>query len=223
MTSSTILAINAAPTTVQFAKDGVWEKAWIIDLENSHPTDKNLQNYIEKNPFNHLEVEVILQGNTETPYILGLSYNDHLQTKNPLAFLQKFLQIVSTYTEFTSFIQELDQQFVGHSHMLQDDPDLIHIGIVNHWFSIGSCLIWKKGEPKTMNKLMLEERLQKKPEVVETTLNYQGMSFVYNSGEKTPGLCHWLKSPCTHRNKGVWELDRSLILQYLRDWTGFTE
>ena len=47
------------------------------------------------------------------------------------------------------------------------------------------------------------------------------MSFIFNIEGKQPGLCHWIKSPCSKRDNGVWKLDRQLILDYLHSWQGF--
>ena len=144
-----------------------------------------------------------------------------MNIKGPKEFLKIFMTLVVNYQNFDTFVRNLNLEIVGHQFLLTGTPDLIRIGIVNHWFSVGPVLLWQRDLPKEMSLQKLEERLRTKPEVIETNLNYQGMSFIFNLKDKGSGPCHWMKSPCSKNENKVWRIDRQMILKYLHDWQGF--
>lgn len=213
--------IDNKPFLIQVAKDEVWENTWSIDLSKKIPSRETIIEYLSQSHFKNIAVEALFVDGNNNVFVLGLLFNYHLLAKTSLKFLQVFIEEASKFKSFTSFIQSLDKQLIGRNYLLQGDPDLIRIGVVNHWFSVGPCLLWEKGEPKEIALGKLEEKLQLKPDVVETTLNYQGMSFIFNYEEKTPGLCHWVKSPCSKKVDGIWKLDKKMILRFLKDWQEF--
>lgn len=213
--------IKSKPILIQVAKDGVWENTWNIDLSKSVPEEVEIEQYLKRSVYKDVAVEVVFQEAPDVFYILGMTFNSHLKTRTANDFLQVFINEVINYSDFKDFVDHLDQRIVGQEFLLTGIPDLIRIGIVNHWFSVGPCLVWQKNWPKEMSRHKLEQRLETKPEVIETDLNYQGMSFIFNIEGKQPGLCHWIKSPCSKRDNGVWKLDRQLILDYLHSWQGF--
>lgn len=210
----------SGPYLLQIAKDDVWEKTWDIDLSRPLPSDNDIEKYINASKYKTLAIEILFKKSKES-FILGLSFNTGLLTGTLLDFLRTVVEETSHYADFISFVSRLDHKLVGKKYLLEGTPDLIRIGIVNHWFSVGPILLWQKGENKELSQGRLYEKYHFKPEVVKTSLNYQGMSFIYNIKNKSPGLCHWMKSPCSTYNKGVWQLDNMLILRYLQDWQGF--
>lgn len=214
--------IKSKPTSIQIAKDGKWEDAWIVDVTKVEPSLSDIKYYLSGSVYKEISVEAVFEEAGDGDYILGLTFNNHLHVKTAESFLQMFISACLHFNTFHLFIDVLNRQVIGQNVLLTGDPDLIRIGIVNHWFSVGPCLVWQKGWSKEMSKAKLEERLQTKPEVIETKLNYQGMSFIFNVSGITPGLCHWMKSPCSRKGNGIWRLDRTMILDYLHSWQSFT-
>ena len=117
----------------------------------------------------------------------------------------------------------LDTTLVGKQYLFKGEPDLIRIGIVDYWFSVGPILLWQKGWKKEIDNIILQERLSVKPEVVKTSLNYQGMSFIFNLNNSSPGMRYWIKSPCSKKVGDEWILDNDKIIHYLKDWENFKE
>ncbi len=206
---------------LQIAKDDVWEETWNIDLTESKPTDQRIDEYLNKREFKNVAIELCFKESKEKVYILGLVFNEGLLAKTPKEFLQIIVNEAFVYKDFNSLIANLDQKLIGKKYLLEETPDLIRIGIINHWFSVGPCLIWQKGEKKEISRQLLEEKLKTKPEVIKTNLNYQGLSFIFNSKNDSPGFRHWIKSPCSKYENGFWQLDQDIILHYLRDWQDF--
>ena len=214
--------IKSRPRTIQVAKDGKWEQSWIIELSQGSPSRMDIQDYMNRGAYKDVAVEVVFDEPQGQHFILGLTYNDYLHVKTAEEFLGVFIDASIHYDTFQSFIVKLNHQIIGQNVLFAGSPDLIRIGIVNHWFTVGPCLVWQKGWPKEMSKMQLDQRLATKPEVIETKLNYQGMSFIFNIKGDAPGLCHWMKSPCSMKEGDLWRLDRAMILRYLHDWQDFT-
>lgn len=221
MVSKVAKYITQKPFLIQVAKDNVWEDTWNIEPYIKTPDAKEIVEYLTSKPFETIAIEALFRDAEDKVYILGLVFNDHLKIKSPEQFINCFVSAVSHFRDFKTFIGDLDNSLVGQKYLLEEELELVRIGIVNHWFSVGPCDIWKEGESMEMSINKLKERLQTKTEVIRTNLNYQGMAFLFNLEEKEPGLRHWVKSPCSKKVGEYWELDNELILKYLREWQGY--
>lgn len=215
--------ISRKPFLIQITKDNIWEEheIWNIKPFDVLPDENAIISYLNKKAFKNVGIEALFKDDKDRVYILGLVYNCHLITKTPLDFLKIFISETARFVDYATFISNLDSKIIGQQFFLQGEPDLIRVGIVNHWFSIGPCDVWTKGEIKEMSHDLLEKKLSLKPEVVKTNLNYQGMAFLFNLKENEPGLRHWMKSPCSNYENGFWKLDEQLIFKYLHDWQDF--
>jgi hypothetical protein len=211
--------ITNPPFALQISKDDKWEEAWIIDISKSQPTENELEEYLKKNETENIAIEILFKDEADQVYILGLFFNNHLLTKTTKEFLLTVLTEAYEFQDYLTLLSNLDQKLIGHKYLLESEPDIIRIGIVNHWFSVGPVMVWQQGLEKEISEGLLNERLNIKPEVVKTDLNYQGMSFIFDLEEKE--ICHIMKAPCSKYEDGFWKLDNKLILHYLKDWQGF--
>lgn len=215
--------IKDKPYFAQIAKDGVWESAFKINLTNPDFKDAKLQLYLMRKPFQNLDAELFFKDSDEEVYVLGLTFNKKLLTQSSMEFITNIITLAKEFINFEDLINDLDATLIGKQYLFKGEPDLIRIGIVNHWFSVGPILLWQKGWKKEINNIILQERLSVKPEVVRTNLNYQGMSFIFNMNNSSPGVRHWIKSPCSKKMNGEWMLDEKKIIHYLKDWSNFEE
>jgi len=209
--------INCKPSKIQIAKDDKWEQVWIIDLAKPLPSKDELQRYLQSSIFNYVSIEVIFE-QSDGVYIFGMDYNSHLLTKTMYDFLLQSIDATTKYIDFRSFIQRLDGKLIGNSYMFNDELDAIRIGVVNHWLSVGLCVVWQQGWSKHIKLTELQKKLKLNPNLYNTRLNYQGMSFAVNLKGISPGICHWIKSPCCNKKRESWVLSEDKITQYLREW-----
>jgi hypothetical protein len=213
--------ISQKPFLIQIAKDNVWEKTWNIKPFESLPDEGAIISYLNESVYKNVAIEALFKDDRDKVYILGLVHNHHLKAKTPQDFIKIFISETAQFVDFVNFIGNLDSKIIGQQFLLQGEPDLIRIGIVNHWFSVGPCDVWVNGEPKEISHDLLGKKLSLKPEVTKTNLNYQGMAFLFNFQEKEPGLRHWMKSPCSNYANEFWKLDEQMIFKYLEDWQDF--
>lgn len=209
------------PYLLQIAKDGAWENTLNIDLLNVLFDTSRLKIYIQDKPFKYLDIEILFKNKENEVYILGLTYNRSLKSKTILDFLIIIISEAKNYSSFGQFIKNLDEKLIGVTCLLTGEPDLIRLGIVNRWFSVGPILIWQKSDRKIITQNDLLIKLKAKPEVAKTNLNFQGLSFIFNANQNLPGLRHWIKSPCSIKKVDHWEVNPETILFYLREWEQF--
>lgn len=220
MIEKIIPCISQEPFLIQVAKDQQWEETWNIPLSTEFSKRKAIVQYLKVKPFTSIAVEILFQGK-EGVFIWGLLYNNKLKIKTPAEFLEIVIKAVGKYHNFTSLVNYLDQMVVGEKYFFTKQPELIRIGIVNHWFSVGPLDLWKRGQPKSFTRDNLVRKLKQRPELFQTYLNYQGLAFLFNLENKAPGLRYWIKTPCSRQKQGKWYLDVDLIMQFLTVWQGF--
>ncbi len=213
-------SIIVKPTSIQIAKDRKWENAWILPCSQQFPTEKKVETYLKSESFETIEVELVFEQSNGIR-IFGIDHTKHLLIPNPKDFILEIFKIVENYSDFISCIHLLDQSLIGNEYFLRQDPDLIRIGVVNHWFSVGPLLLWKKGQEKIMKRSRLKQHFLEKPKVFSTHLNYQGMSFVMNLASQVPRTCHWIKAPCSTKVGNRWILNPTMIQLYLNEWDDF--
>jgi len=205
--------ISGQPLTIQVAKDGNWEDCWLIDLKVHIPKEQEIEKYLTAKSFHNLALEVVFP----KQFIFGLIFRKGLQVTSPKGFIINLIQLALTFQDFKSFCQDLEQHVLGFPGLFTGDPDLIRIGVVNHWFSVGPVLVWEKGDPKTIAQSSITVKLSSQPKVLKTKLNYQGLSFIYATQDARLPY-HWIKSPCSQKEGLLWVLDMEQIKQYLGDW-----
>jgi len=213
--------IRSKPTKVQIAKDDKWEDVWVIDLTQQAPSGDEIEKYLQSSSFQYVSIEVLFE-QPDGVYIFGMDHNDHILVKTPHDFLMTVIGIATTYTNFGSFLQELDRKLIGKSYLLHDEPYAIRIGVVNHWLSVSLCIVWQQGWAKAIMRDELRQKLVSNPQLHKTKLNYQGMSFVVNLKGASPGLCHWMKSPCSTKEGEYWILSEEQVVNYIKDWADIT-
>jgi len=205
------------PSKIQIAKDDKWEEVWIIDLTKRLPTSEELREYLQSSSFNYVSIEMLFE-QSDGIYIFGMDYNDHLVVKTPFGFLMYVIGITHRFVDFNSFVQELSDKLIGKPYMFIDEADAIRIGVVNHWISVGLCIVWQKDWPKHIQLSELRKKLESNQKLYKTKINYQGMSFAVNLKGFSPGICHWIKSPCCDKKGDSWILSEQKIIQYLKEW-----
>ncbi|MEK7127624.1 MAG: hypothetical protein AAB838_02780, partial [Patescibacteria group bacterium] len=154
-------------------------------------------------------------------FVLGLVFNGSLKANTPQIFAESILNAVNQYSNFTDFISQLNSSVVGFEYILKNQPDLIRIGIFNHWFSTGPIDLWKKDMGVDFSMDKIKEILASRPEIASTNLNFQGMSFITNPTNQPPGIRHWIKSPCSTKSENNWEVNPEMVAKYLKNWTKF--
>lgn len=213
-------SIKNPPSLIQFAKNDVWEQTWNIDPSVHVPTPNEIRTYLAESAFDKFALEIVFP-DLEGIFVLGLVFNNSLKANTPQVFAEEIIKATTQYTDFASFVSELNNSIVGFDYILKNPPDLIRIGIFNHWFSTGPIDLWKKEMGTDFSIDKIGTALATRPEIASTTLNFQGMSFITNPANQPPGLRHWIKSPCSVKNGDNWDVDPEIVAKYLKLWMGF--
>jgi hypothetical protein len=209
--------IPTPPQTIQFAKDGEYEEAWIIHLYDKKPTDKEMKNYVADKDFKKLIVEYIWNPDNDAQrYVLTVIKNENMKINDDLIFVQGCFNLFYDKLDFESLIKRFNSEIIGTNSLFKTPVELVRLGVFNHWFSVGPIDLWNKGEE--LNKNTLINKIENRPEVGKSKLNYQGLAFIYNFHNQNSGPYHILKTPCCKKIKDEWVVDKDIIFDYIKSF-----
>lgn len=208
-------SILISPKILQFAKDGKFEESWIIKKDQFLLTDQEIDAYLNKEPYKQLIVEYIWNNDQDDKrYVFTLKLDDTCILKDHKEFIHICLELLNDSLDFKSIIQTLDEKVIGHPYLFSVPVDLIRMGIFNFWFSVGPVDLWKQGEDFSEQTTL--SRLQSRPEIMKSTLNYQGLAFIFNSAGTQNGPNHILKTPCCKKIGNEWVVDKELTINNMK-------
>jgi hypothetical protein len=207
-----IESIQTPASIIQFAKDGKYEEAWIVSSGDPCPSQTQIKDYLCKDKFDKLIVEFIWNpDDNESRYVLTVIFDGTCRLKGNLEFVTTCLEIFYSQLPFNDAIQQINQQVIGSDFLFSTPVEAIRLGVFNHWFSVGPIDLWLAGEP--IDDEVIRQKIDERPEVKESTLNYQGLAFIYNFSGQQPGPYHVFKTPCCHENGVGWIVDTDLVTQ----------
>jgi hypothetical protein len=210
--------IQGIPDKIQFAKDGKYEVAWVIDINDARPTEDQLQGYLAREEFNELVVEYIWRSNDgENANVVTIGHNNNLLAKNPIDFMNLSLDAFYGYRNFNDFVIFVDKRIIGFDFLFKTPVDAIRIGVLNHWFSVGPVDLWRRGEVvPTLDTV--RTKISTNPKLSPTILNYQALAFIFNLDRKLRGPYHVIKAPAAQKTAAGWEIDYEKTYGYINKW-----
>lgn len=210
--------ITGKPDKIQFAKDGKYEEAWVIDINDPRPEDKDFQEYLDRETFNDLIVEFLWRSRDgENLNVITLMHNENLKASSHLDFMNLSLRTLHEYVNFEWFTRFINSEIIGFDFFLKAPLDIVRVGVMNHWFSVGPVDLWKKGDP-IPDMETVKTKIAANPKLNPTVLNYQALAFLFNADKKLAGPFHVIKAPCAKLNGESWEMDYEKTQKYLTDW-----
>jgi hypothetical protein len=202
--------IAAKPYAIQIAADNNWDSCLILPLGEKMDPYLSAQGFLRKGEHKVLSIEVLFTDKEGLTTIFGATYNKNLNCGSEEVFLKSVINEAETFSSFRAFISHLDKALCGGKGvLLEGKPDLVRVGIVNHWFSVGPCQIWEKAKDKVIDKQKISALLDSRPEVAQTNLNFHGVSFIFNQNEFS--FYHWIKPQCGTKHNGYYIINKEQI------------
>lgn len=238
--------IYTNPVKFQVAKDNKYEEVWVIDLVNVLPSREEIQEYLQREPYRDIAIEIIWE-QSEGSYVLTVFHNSNIKLQSEEDFIYSTLMILKDKPGFVGIIDKINSEVIGSDYLFSQELDLLRVGIFNHWFSTGPVDIWHKGEPREMTLEQLKAKFKGYENLLSTSLNFQALYLAYSYGPdaEAPAVKHGFKVPSTRKISGAentsdkidktdkiyqthhemasitWELDFELMLKYLKELEGF--
>lgn len=198
--------IQSRPDTLQFAKDRKFEEAWIIPVDKPLPDERQLKDYLTRDRFKVLIVEYCWNSNDDdNRFVLTIFQDEKCQLKDPETFLRMNLDLYKNHSDFSNLCKTLDGQVVGGDYFFKTPVEAVTIGIFNHWVSAGPLDLWKSGEIYRQD--IVESKLATRPDIMSTSLNYQGLMFRFNFSGQYRGPYYGIKAPCCIKSGDFWKVD----------------
>lgn len=202
--------MRGEPFLIQFAKDYEFEKAFKIEPPYEL-SQQSLSDYLD-DEFDNLCVEIFVKDRTGRTVVFGFTYDKTMNLEDEYNFVETCLNLVKKYTDFEKFITKAEKLLLdGTSIMYEGEPDLLRIGILDYWFSTGPALIWKYGDENDVNEDYVKDVMKDWPEIVETELNTQGISWLF--GKERYGVSHWIMWQCGEKQENKYFLDYKRVME----------
>lgn len=207
--------IVTRPDTLQFAKDRKYEEAWIIGLNKSKPSEEEINTYIKKDKFETIIVEYIWNSEDDNNrFVLTLFLDRKCKLQDPKVFVDINLELFYHYSDFSSFITAINDKIIGLDYLLLNTVDSVNVSIFNYWLSVGPVDLWQKGD--VYNLEQVKAKIQSRPEIEKTTLNYQGLLFRFNVQGTHNGPYYGIKTPCCNKIDNEWVIDHDKVDYWMK-------
>lgn len=211
--------LKGTPTIIQFAKDYNFKNAWRIK-PSTGVSQRDINNYLDPKSYSNICVEYFAKDSTDRIVVFGFSNSPNTRCPDDRDFIRLCLDKAATHNIFDRFISSIESSLLGKEGvMYQNTPDMIRVGIIDYWFDTGPCLIWSNGEPKEISIDSINRKLSKYPEIHDTQLNIQGISFLYSMNRF--GIEHWIMWQCGEKKKGRFIIDPERISTLLMSLLDF--
>lgn len=199
---------------MQFAQDRKYEEAWIIPLNSSQPTEDIIKEYISR-PHTLLIVEYIWNSTDDANrFVLTFFLDNKCKLQDPLEFIYINLELFYSKPKFDVLISTLDEKIVGHTYLLNSKPETANMSVFNHWLSVGPVELWNKGE--VIDDEHIVQKIEARPEILRSKLNYQGLLFRFNISGKEDGPSYGVKTPSCIKIGDEWKVDTLLVITWLK-------
>lgn len=207
--------ITSNPDVIQFAKDRKYEEAWIINLSEIRPSDEKIKEYLNKEKFEAIIVEYIWNSkDDDNRFVLTLFLDKKCKLQNPKEFINISLDIFYNYPGFSSFIKVIDDKITGSEYLLMNSVDSVNLSVFNYWLSVGPVELWNRKE--VYNSEKIKSKINSRPEIEKTKLNYQGLLFRFNIDGNLSGPYYGIKTPCCNKVGKEWIIDYKKVNYWIK-------
>lgn len=214
-----INAIDGAPTTIQFAKDRKFEEAWIVAAGGLLPSSSDIASYLAREPYRELIVEYIWHELEDARrFVLTVVFDGTMRISAPQQQMEESFRLVREYKDFSSFICQFDECFIGAPYLFRQSVDSVTIGIFNYWLSVGPIEVWKHGD--SVEEDRIRAYVKNRPDIERSTKNYQGLFFRFNVDHTSNGPYYGIKTPCCKKQGSEWVISYPLLFHWLHAMVG---
>jgi len=207
--------ILTKPNILQFAKDRKYEESWIIPLTKIKPSEKEINDYLTKDKFKLLIAEFIWNSeDDDRRFVLTLFLDKNCKLKVNKSFIKIILDLFYDYVNFDTCIRIINDKIIGGDYLLNNTVNSINLSIFNHWLSVGPVELWEKGNLYKFEEIKF--KIQSRPEIEKTSLNYQGLLFRFNIDGKLNGPYYGIKTPCCNKVGKEWIIDYKKVDYWIK-------
>lgn len=207
--------IKSNPDIIQFAKDRRYEESWIIPINHSRPTEKEINDYLQKEKFEIIIVEYIWNSQDDNNrFVLTLFLDKKCKLQNSKEFINISLNLFYNYQDFNTFIQTIDKKIIGKEYLLVNNVDSVNLSVFNYWLSVGPVELWDKDGEYIFKDI--KSKIISRPEIEKTKLNYQGLLFRFNINGNFDGPYYGIKTPCCDKKENQWIINYEKIDYWIK-------
>lgn len=207
--------ITSKPDTIQFAKDRKYEQSWIIPRSKARPSEQEISDYLEREPFKLLIVEYLWNSQDDTSrFVMTIFLDQKCVLQDSGTFITTCLDLFYGYNDFAKLIDSIDTRVIGKPYLFTVPIEIANMSIFNHWLSVGPVELWQTGG--IYDEKLIAEKIKARPDIKKSKLNYQGLFFRFNVSGKYDGPHFGIKTPCCKKEGDTWVVDYKMVDYWMK-------
>ena len=191
---------DGAPSRVQIAFDGAWEKAVRFDPGRSSEISKEFLAAL-KQPSNNVALEVFF--GPEQNAMLGFRHSSKLNvsTQDFVLEITRIAMANSSFLECFDALKTLCEPW-GFQPFAQE-PQRAELGVLDFWNSMGALELWRAPAPRF---IPLKMQGDSKPHLVKNSKNQIMLEFAFPGNAE-----HWMGFVVSNLEQGLYRLDGLML------------
>ena len=174
---------------LQFAVDGSWEDAKVIQADAPLPSESEVRNWIGRST--DFALEILVTDSKGLPQFVGVRWtNEAVQSAGDI--LLAAYQTLKRLTGSAASGQEIIREFEAalDVSLLRSVPTFLELGVNNMWKSVGSLPIWRSPQPLPSRIEIAEALNALGPQLLNDQQNAVMLEFGYaEPQDHWVGLC----------------------------------
>ena len=197
---------------MQCATDGCWEEAIPLFRNEPPPSPEAIHSWVGNSV--DFAMEMFFTDTDDLPHFVGVRWNGKTAPQIADLVQKAHGTLKSVRADRVSEVLAAFDATLGTS-LLRSVPAFLEIGVNNLWKSVGSFVIWKRGQPLPTQGELHARLRQHAPQLLLDQPNAVILEIGYV--EPQP---HWL-GLCTSRRRGErFQLDLNELLQVAQEFGG---
>ena len=174
---------------LQFAVDGSWEDAKVVQADAPLPSESEVRNWIGRST--DFALEILFTDSKGLPQFVGVRWtNEAVQSAGDI--LLAAYQTLKRLTGSAASGQEIIREFEAalDVSLLRSVPTFLELGVNNMWKSVGSLPIWRSPQPLPSRIEIAEALNALGPQLLNDQQNAVMLEFGYaEPQDHWVGLC----------------------------------
>lgn len=171
-----------SPSFLKIALDGNWETGLVLELKRDASL-ANIEAFIGE--ATNVAFQIFFTAPNDTVSFVGVRLYGRTKTEQATIIFASLQSVcVGGWNSFTKVVNGL--RLLIQDGLFPSRADLLEIGVVGAWKSIGSAVIWRKRDPAP-SRQTIQEQLERHTALTSPTANPIGLEFGFDSP-----LPHWI-------------------------------
>jgi len=192
---------------LQYTADGHWEQAMPLHATDEPPPEREISSWLGYST--DFALEVFFANDEGLSQFLGIRWHNlsALQVAAIVRTSHRVLQLVTRSADAPAALAAFERAL--GLRLLGTPPDFLEVGVSNLWKSIGSLVIWQRGETIPTRNQLLDRITERAPQLLREHPNAVMLEIGYVRPQP-----HWLGLYASRHIGSSYQLEIDTILRF---------